>query len=83
MSNICTDCEVKAVGLATLHDSANIVADGLQVRFRQVEAELQVLDGSVIGGRRLQQTPHSRCVGGHDLVHCPVLPPFSVTGQEV
>jgi hypothetical protein len=42
-----------------------------------------VLDGSVIGGRRLQQTPHSRCVGGHDLVHCPVLPPFSVTGQEV
>jgi hypothetical protein len=43
-----------------------------------------VLDGSVIGGRwPQQQTPHSHCVGGHDLVHCPVLPLFSVTGKEV
>ena len=72
MANICPDCEVKAVGLATLRDIGNSTADGLQVRFCQVEAELQVLDGWVIGdgGRRpQQQTPDGHRVGGHDLVH--------------
>jgi hypothetical protein len=38
-----------------LRDIGNSKADGLQVRFRQVEAEPQVVDGSVVGGRRRQQ----------------------------
>jgi hypothetical protein len=55
ISGIVPEIELQTIDFATLRDIADNVANGAQVRIRQVEAELQVLDGSVAG----QQSPNS------------------------